>query len=854
MFSFFNQTKAAILKKNPENIVVLVTKRGIRSRNVRQGNAEFREKKHSFETKTKQQDEFSRKPQFPKNSMPSSVSSGRRQADKPFKSIKFGEKVSPLNQSKRSTRLSPSKFQTRESPTPRNFQRFDNQDYKRNPGQNTSGPRIQSKYSYERFPDNNQRPSRFSPSRVQERESPTPRNLHRFDNIRQENKRNPRQNEYSPRINSKYSYEAKNSSQYNRDNDRDRGSQQYKNMNIQARDSSTRLNSHRINNVRQENRGNPRENTYSPRIDSKYSYEAQQNSLQYNINKDRFRSSQQEKNIKIQETRGSQRDNEFAIRRKFSKIEDDSRTTTRNKMNSMMVTNKSDEVALRNERFSVAPVNSLELMNKSENFSVRNSNNDIRKNIVKTEIRNPKLLFPPTTLDVFITCQPGLENVLSQECNALGLHHKISRGGIILISTNERMITVEDIMICHLYLGTASSILLRCGLPFTSRALGELKRKVENLPWNQIIHPQLFQKQRYGSEKGNPINFKVKVTSAKSRLLHSTAVRDQVLDGIYASLGLSTTRYDKENVERKDLKNNDDNNESVVPLVVHVFRDKVQISIDTSITPIHQRMYKLETGKAPLREDIAYAFLYSAGWKPDYNKFPIVRSESKMNNQSDLVQQQYGLMLDTFCGSGAIPIEAAGMLHGLPPGRLRPAPFYGTVLYNPTRWNFLVNQALQNSIKNRSPSTSDQIVASDRDAGVIDSLIANADRAGVLDMIQVHHCAFSSNPWFDKPMDMIDTLNDRKHILIASNLPFGRRIRASSTKNNRTNELLPLYQSIRKYIAQLENLGCNASATLLTDDINLVRRSGFGSQTDAVLTTKHGGLNVFGMYRKSICK
>ena len=44
---------------------------------------------------------------------------------------------------------------------------------------------------------------------------------------------------------------------------------------------------------------------------------------------------------------------------------------------------------------------------------------------------------------------------------------------------------------------------------------------------------------------------------------------------------------------------------------VSVYLDEVTLWWDTSDTPLHRRGYRLETAKAPLREDIAFAMLYA---------------------------------------------------------------------------------------------------------------------------------------------------------------------------------------------------------------------------------------------------
>ena len=66
--------------------------------------------------------------------------------------------------------------------------------------------------------------------------------------------------------------------------------------------------------------------------------------------------------------------------------------------------------------------------------------------------------------------------------------------------------------------------------------------------------------------------------------------------------------------------------------------------MDTSGEALHRRGYRLQTAKAPLRENLAAAIILSSGWD---------------------LQKPF---LDPLCGSGTIPIEAALMARNIPPG------------------------------------------------------------------------------------------------------------------------------------------------------------------------------------------
>src|SRR5690606_31696387 len=74
-----------------------------------------------------------------------------------------------------------------------------------------------------------------------------------------------------------------------------------------------------------------------------------------------------------------------------------------------------------------------------------------------------------------------------------------------------------------------------------------------------------------------------------------------------------------------------------------------ELFVDFSGESLQRRGYRLDGGLAPLRETLAAAMLIAAGW-PDGDA-PV--------------------LLDPFCGSGTLLVEAAGMLLQHAPGLLR---------------------------------------------------------------------------------------------------------------------------------------------------------------------------------------
>jgi putative N6-adenine-specific DNA methylase len=80
---------------------------------------------------------------------------------------------------------------------------------------------------------------------------------------------------------------------------------------------------------------------------------------------------------------------------------------------------------------------------------------------------------------------------------------------------------------------------------------------------------------------------------------------------------------------------------------VSILKDQVTLTIDTSGTGLHRRGYRDWIGVAPLKETMAAGLIYLSRWRNDR---PLV---------------------DPFCGSGTIPIEAALIGKNIAPGMNR---------------------------------------------------------------------------------------------------------------------------------------------------------------------------------------
>ncbi|MGB3275552.1 MAG: class I SAM-dependent RNA methyltransferase, partial [Castellaniella sp.] len=136
---------------------------------------------------------------------------------------------------------------------------------------------------------------------------------------------------------------------------------------------------------------------------------------------------------------------------------------------------------------------------------------------------------------------------------------------------------------------------------------------------------------------------------------------------------------------------------------VHLFLDARQATLylDVSGESLFKRGWRLDKGEAPLRENLAAGLLALSDWPPDTP------------------------LLDPFCGSGTLLIEAAWIALGVPPGIWRPFGFERLRAHDARLWRDLKEDARARI----APRLEQPLVGCDINPGAIESARANAERA-----------------------------------------------------------------------------------------------------------------------------
>ena len=383
---------------------------------------------------------------------------------------------------------------------------------------------------------------------------------------------------------------------------------------------------------------------------------------------------------------------------------------------------------------------------------------------------------------LFAVCTPGLEPFVAQELSQMGLMAGDPSARLETFSTESAVSyksggyesggiefqgSLHDAYRANLYLRTASRVLVRLG-QFYAAGFPELRRKASRLLWENYLAPER--------------SIALRVTCQKSRLYHETAVAERVAGAIGDRLGKPPAVHKYQGDSGADLPQ---------LIVVRLVDNLCTLSIDSSGALLHRRGYRLATAKAPLRETFASAMVMASG----------------LNKISPL--------LDPFCGSGTIPIEAALLAGRVPAGYGRRFAFMDWPHFDSTFWDALLADAAKAIV-----SDIPKIIGSDRDAGAIRAAQANAERAGMAGSIEFSGRAISA---IDPPSGPG---------WVVTNPPYGKR--AGQTKD------------LRNLYAQFGNVmraKCRGwQVTMICDRVQLIRNTGL--DFDKGIPTMNGGLKV----------
>ncbi len=308
--------------------------------------------------------------------------------------------------------------------------------------------------------------------------------------------------------------------------------------------------------------------------------------------------------------------------------------------------------------------------------------------------------------DLICPCHFGLESVLKKEIIDLGYDiTEVSDGRISFAGD------ADAVCRANICLRTAERVLIKVG-SFRAETFEDLYQGVKALAWEEFI-----------PERGK---FWVKkASSVKSKLFSPSDIQSIVKKAIVERMKQSyNTDWFKEDAEE-------------YPIRVFLMKDEVTVALDTTGDSLHKRGYRKLESKAPIAENLAAALIMLTPWHGDR------------------------ILVDPFCGSGTIPIEAAMIAAHIAPGINRHfTAEKWTNLIDPKNWEDVREEAREEIL----PDIETDIQGYDLDPEMVEIARINAKKAGVDHLIHF------------QARDIADLSHRKKYGFIITNPPYGERI------------------------------------------------------------------------------
>ncbi len=339
-------------------------------------------------------------------------------------------------------------------------------------------------------------------------------------------------------------------------------------------------------------------------------------------------------------------------------------------------------------------------------------------------------------MKILVSAPAGLEGVTKRELykllkvDAKSINGRLSFEGDIL-----------NVALCNLHLRTASRVFIEIGA-FKVQTFDELFDGIKQLNFEKYIHKngkiEVF---------GSSIESKLSATTACASVIKK-AICTRLENYYKTSLDESGERYKIEFVIR---------------------RDYITICLDTSGEGLHKRGYRKLVGEAPLKENVAAALLDLTFWKGDK---PLV---------------------DVFCGSGTILIEACLMARNIPSGLNRDFDFLHYKNFDTSFFNDLKQEAISKITDGKDL----KLIGFDIDENQLRLARLHAKNAGVLENIHFQQG------------DMRNFQSRFNSGVIVCNPPYGERLMDASSVNK-------LYKDFGKMFDALNGWECHVLTPVIT--------------------------------------
>ncbi len=308
--------------------------------------------------------------------------------------------------------------------------------------------------------------------------------------------------------------------------------------------------------------------------------------------------------------------------------------------------------------------------------------------------------------ELIAPCHFGLEAVLKKEITELGYDiTEVSDGRVTFAGDEEALVRA------NIFLRTAERILIKV-CEFEAYSFDELFEKTKATDWASFIPKD----GRFWVKKASSVRSMLFSPSDIQRIMKKAIVES--MKPVYGVQTFEETGND-------------------YPIRVFINKNVVTASIDSTGDSLHKRGYRKLAGAAPMAENLAAAIVML----------------TPFNNGRILV--------DPFCGSGTIPIEAAMIAANIAPGMNRD--------FTAGKWTNLINKKLWYECVDEAndlikTDVDADIQGYDIDPEVLKVARKNAEIAGVDHMIH-----FQQRP-------VSELSHHNKYGFVVTNPPYGERL------------------------------------------------------------------------------
>ncbi|MCA9230359.1 MAG: bifunctional 23S rRNA (guanine(2069)-N(7))-methyltransferase RlmK/23S rRNA (guanine(2445)-N(2))-methyltransferase RlmL [Planctomycetales bacterium] len=319
----------------------------------------------------------------------------------------------------------------------------------------------------------------------------------------------------------------------------------------------------------------------------------------------------------------------------------------------------------------------------------------------------------------------GLEAVVVRELEQLGYTPKITRPGRIEFAGDRAAICRAN-----LWLRSADRVLIQLA-KFPATDFDALFDTAGSLPWEEWI----------AAEAAIPVRGRSHKSQLTSVPACQRTVKKAIVERLLRCHGVGELP------------------ETGPPVSVEVaiLDDEATLSIDTSGAGLHKRGYRTLAAQAQLRETLAAALVQLSFWKPGRP------------------------LIDPFCGSGTIVIEAALIGRNLAPGRLRDFAAEHWPAFPAQAWAAARQEAGELAL----PALDERLLGTDIDPAALSLARYHAERAGVADDLHFQQRAFA------------DLLSKRQYGCTIMNPPYGLRM-------GENREIEELYRQLPQVLRRLK--------------------------------------------------